>query len=128
VVECAQFAVNEQPHDSASRQISNQDRADRQHASVPATTATFVLSGGPGSAATEMALGDLSVYSTSAEHGDVVFMDHGGTEEGSPLRCAVGADFDAFAGISPAAWLSRCRDAAASTSAFRCRRRMQRGC
>jgi pimeloyl-ACP methyl ester carboxylesterase len=113
VVECAQFAVSEQPHDSTSRQISLRIVRIRQHASAPATTATFVLSGGPGSAATEMARGDLGVYSTWAEHGDVVFMDQRGTEEGSPLRCAVGGDFDAFTGIFPAAWLSRCRDDAA---------------
>jgi pimeloyl-ACP methyl ester carboxylesterase len=113
VVECAQFAVSEQPHDSAGRQLSLRIVRLRQHASTPATTATFVLAGGPGAAATEMARGDLTVYESWAEHGDVVFMDQRGTGEGSPLRCAVGADFDAFAGIFPAAWLSRCRDDAA---------------
>ena len=113
VVECAQLAVRERPRDATSRPLALRVVRLRPDRTAPATTATFVLAGGPGARATEMARGDIGVYDAWAEHGDVVFLDQRGTEEGSPLWCPAGADFDPFDGIFPPVALSRCHGEAA---------------
>lgn len=113
VVECAQFTVPERPDGAYARELSLRIVRIRQDPAERATVATFVLAGGPGSAAPEMARGDISVYDAWAQHGDVVFLDQRGTEDGSPLRCPVSADFDPFTGIFPMEDLSSCRDEAA---------------
>src|SRR4051812_41815079 len=62
VVECTQFDVRERPGDASSRLVSLRIVRIRQDSTAPATTATFVLAGGPGSPATAMARGDITGY------------------------------------------------------------------
>ena len=116
VVECARITVRERPVDTTSRALALRVVRIRQDSTRAATMATFVLAGGPGGAAPEMARGDISTFVAWAEHGDVVFMDQRGSEDGSPLRCVLSATFDPFTGIFPGEELSRCREEAARTS------------
>jgi pimeloyl-ACP methyl ester carboxylesterase len=118
VVECTQLTVREWPMDPTSPPLSLGVVRIRQDRTAPATTATFLLVGGPGERATDRTRGNLSGYEAWAEYGDVVFLDQRGTEEGSPLRCAVDDDFDPFTGIFPIESLSRCRDTAARVTDF----------
>jgi pimeloyl-ACP methyl ester carboxylesterase len=52
----------------------------------------FVLAGGPGQAATELAAQTLEVFASVAETRDIVFVDQRGTGRHSPLRCSIIGD------------------------------------
>jgi pimeloyl-ACP methyl ester carboxylesterase len=54
----------------------------------------FVLAGGPGQAATELAAQTLQAFASIAETRDIVFVDQRGTGRHSPLRCPVIGDDD----------------------------------
>lgn len=56
--------------------------------------ALFVLAGGPGQAATELAAQTVAVFASVAATRDVVFVDQRGTGRHSPLRCSMVGDDD----------------------------------
>lgn len=52
----------------------------------------FVLAGGPGQAATDLAAQTLEAFAPIAETRDIVFVDQRGTGRHSPLRCSIIGD------------------------------------
>lgn len=83
--------------------------ADEEHAKPDPL---FVLAGGPGQSATELAAETLEAFTSVAETRDIVFVDQRGTGRHSPLRCSLlgdDADFGTLAGgVLPEARLRDC--------------------
>lgn len=93
-VRCGTFDVLENPDDPNSRTITLNLAVAPAEAPDPKPDPIFILAGGPGQAATEIAPQVIGAFRDLRKTRDLVFVDQRGTGQSNPLDCELGDDLD----------------------------------
>lgn len=112
--ECGRLTVPEDPNRPEGRTIDLNVvvlRAAQESDNEP----VFMLAGGPGQAASQLAGLALRPFAEVNEIRDFVLVDHRGTGRSNPIHCASGAEADpklAFGGLFDPAEIAKCLESA----------------